>query len=483
MNTLEIIPTTSSLVLFNTESKRLEQFTPHNPDDVLVYTCGPTVYDYAHIGNLRSFVFADVLRKTLQANGYAVRSTVNFTDFGHLTDDADAGEDKILQGMNKAGLPFTLEAMRSYTERYITAYLEDVAALNITAPTNYTRASDFVATQIEMIRQLTDQGQTYETSDGIYFSIATFPTYGRLGNINLNQLQSGARVEQNTEKQHPADFALWKKGALGWESPWGRGFPGWHIECSAMALQTLGDSIDIHTGGIDHIHTHHNAEIAQSESVTGQRFASYWLHNAFITINDTKIAKSLGNSITLRDLQEQAYHPEAYRYWLLTAHYRSPINFSFAALDQAMQSLQRLKRHRYEEYASAEGEVDQTMVARFMAALNDDLDTPRAIALLWEVVRTPDLALGTKKATMEVMDTVLGIGLSKEQCDGEVDLGIVQTDTIPARITELLELREAARLAKDWTAADQARNEIETAGYTIADTADGPVVHRKDIES
>ena len=466
------------LQLYNTETRQLEEFIPQDPKEVTVYTCGPTVYDYAHIGNFRSFVFADILRKVLSLNGHTVRSTINFTDFGHLTDDADAGEDKILRGMKKAGLPFTLESMRSFTAKYIDAFKLDATALNIAPPTNYARASDFVPEQIQLIQKLSEQGQTYETSDGLYFKVQSFPSYGRLGNIDLDRLQEGARVNVNPEKEHPADFALWKKGDLGWDSPWGRGFPGWHIECSAMAIATLGESIDIHTGGIDHIHTHHNAEIAQSESCTGHTFARYWLHNAFITIDDTKIAKSLGNSLTIKNLTDQGFHPEAYRYWLLMGHYRSTVNFSFDALIQATHALQRLKQHRYGEYRPDGSSPDQRILQRFHAAINNDLDTPKALSVLWEMVRSQNIPSGVKAATMETMDAVLGIGLSKSQDAGERDLGLISEEVIPETIQELLAAREKARKDKDWRSADKIREQIEAAGYAIVDTVDGPKVRK-----
>ena len=238
-----------------------------------MYTCGPTVYDYATIGNLRSYLFADILKRTLIKNGYDVRHTINLTDFGHLTDDGDAGEDKIMKGLKRKGLPITLEAMRELSDEYIEAFKADVEELRILPPTTWSRASDYVRKQISLIRTLDDKGYTYETTDGVYFDISKFPTYGRLGNIDVEKLKSGARIEINSEKRHPADFAVWKKSPLGWDSRYGRGFPGWHIECSAMAIATLGKEIDIHTGGIDNMPTHHNAEIAQSEAATGKKFA------------------------------------------------------------------------------------------------------------------------------------------------------------------------------------------------------------------
>ena len=443
-----------------------------------MYSCGPTVYDYAHIGNLRSYVFPDILKRTLTARGYRVQHTINFTDFGHLTDDADAGEDKMIKGLQREGLPVTLGAMRELSDRYITAFTEDVAELRIVPPTTWARASDYVTAMIRLIETLEEKGVTYETNDGVYFDISQFPRYGKLGNINLESLKEGARVAANPEKRHPADFALWKKGHLGWQSRWGTGFPGWHIECSAMVLATLGKSIDIHTGGIDHIHTHHNAEIAQSETATGKPFVKYWFHTAFITIDNAKIAKSLGNTITLRHLEERGFSGDDYRYWLLTAHYRSPANFSFEALTGAKQALFRLKRYVFEEYQKRASTPDPTYLERFHAALANDLDTPAAIALAWELVKDDTLDPKQKCATLLAMDDVLALGLNDDLDDGVRALGVVEPDAVPEEIQSLLDEREAARIARNYDEADRLREAIALKGYTIEDTPHGPRVSR-----
>ena len=304
----------SDIFLFNTESNKLELFKPLSAETVTMYTCGPTVYDYAHIGNLRAYVFADILKRTLIFTGYVVNHTINLTDFGHLTDDGDVGEDKMMKGLKREGLSVTLDSMRELSDKYIDAFFDDFDNLRIMPPTTWSRASDYIKPQINLIETLVNGGYAYETSDGVYFDIQKFPRYGCLGNIDLEQLRSGARVSVNEEKHHPADFAIWKKGVLGWDSAWGKGFPGWHIECSAMAMATLGKEIDIHTGGIDHIPVHHNAEIAQSECATGKKFVHYWLHCAFLNIDNTKISKSLNNSITLRELFDQGFTGDDYRY-------------------------------------------------------------------------------------------------------------------------------------------------------------------------
>ncbi len=466
------------LTLYNTETRSLEVFTPRTPGEVLMYSCGPTVYDFAHIGNLRAYVFVDILKRTLTQNGYAVKNTINLTDFGHLTDDADAGEDKMMKGLRREGKPVTLAAMRELSDFYIDAFKADLASLRIQPPSTFSRASDYIHEQIQLIATLEEKGYTYETADGVYFDIARFPKYGRLGNIDVAALKSGARVETNTEKRHPADFAVWKKGELGWDSRWGKGFPGWHVECSAMAIATLGKQLDIHTGGIDHISTHHNAEIAQSECATGKRFSRYWMHSEFITIDSMKISKSLGNTINLRHVIEAGFSADDFRYWLLTAHYRSPINFSFETLKGAKQALYRLKRYVYEDFGGQAGTSDRSYLERAEAHLNNDLDTAGAIALLFEIAKDKRLDAGTKLATMQQIDCILNIGLRDERDSALVSLGVVSKSDIPEEVVALMEAREAARRDRDWAKADQLRAELNLAGYTVEDTPDGPKLTR-----
>lgn len=466
------------IYLYNTESRSLEAFTPLKPGVVTMYSCGPTVYDYAHIGNLRSYVFSDLLKRTLEYNNYTVKHTINFTDFGHLSDDGDAGEDKMMKGLKREGKPVTLAAMRELSDTYIDAFLDDFADLRIKPPTQFARASDYIQQQIQLIKTLDEKGYTYETKDGLYFDTEKFAQYGRLGNIDLTALKSGARVEANPDKHHPADFAVWKKGLLGWDSRWGKGFPGWHIECSAMAIATLGKQIDIHTGGIDHIHTHHNAEIAQSECATGKQFVRYWLHNEFITIDKTKISKSLGNTINLRHLHDQGFSGDDYRYWLLTAHYRSPVNFSIDALKAAKQALFRLKRHVFEEYKNAPTTVDSTYAGTFHTIINNDLDSPRAIALMWDVVKDASLSPGSKCATLKHFDQVLSLGLNDELDDALFALGVVSKTDLPADIQAIVNEREAARIARNWDESDRLRTLLNMQGYTIEDSAQGPKVSK-----
>ncbi len=464
--------------LYNTESSKLEQFKPITDRNVSIYSCGPTVYDFAHIGNLRAYVFSDILKRTLLLHGYSVKHTINITDFGHLTDDGDAGEDKMMKGLKREGLPVTLSAMRQLSDIYIDAFYDDIDSLRILPPTTWSRASDYIDSQIRLIETLSEKGYTYETKDGVYFDIQKFPAYGRLGNLDLEKIKNGARVEVNTEKHHPADFAVWKKGLLGWDSRWGKGFPGWHIECSAMAMATLGKEIDIHTGGIDHIHTHHNAEIAQCECATGKQFVHYWMHSAFITIDNTKIAKSLGNSINLRHLVDRGFTGDDYRYWLLTAHYRSTINFSWDALTAAKQALYRLKRYVYEDYRQVSGTPNTDYIQRFKNVLANDLDTPSAFAIIWDIIKDDNLDNKTKCATIHYIDRVLEIGLSDEVEEGKKTLGILTSHEVPEDVQALVDKREAARIAHNWLEADTLREAINLKGYSVEDTPHGPKISK-----
>ena len=466
------------LMLFNSESRKLETFTPLKRWEVSMYTCGPTVYDYAHIGNLRAFIFADILKRTLLYNGYNVNHTMNFTDFGHLISDADTGEDKILKGLKRENMDVSLKSMRMLSDKFIQAFKEDAELIELVEPNKYARASDYIKEQISLIKTLHEKGYTYETSDGLYFDISKFPTYGRLGNIDIKKLKEGARVDVNEEKRHPADFAVWKKGDLGWDSPWSKGFPGWHIECSAMAFATLGKQIDIHTGGVDNAPTHHNAEIAQSECATGKQFVQYWLHSEHIQIANEKIAKSEGNGMTLRDLINKGYSALDYRYWLLTAHYRTKTNFTFEALTSAQTALTRLKRFVFEECTDFHGKINEEYRQKFIEAINDDLDTPKALALLWEMMKDTDVSDKDKRATIIEMDGVFGLALDKDIADGAEELGFVAHDDIPEEILQLLDEREAARVAQNWLEADRLRDAIALKGFIVEDTPEGAKVSK-----
>lgn len=450
--------------LFNTLGRNLEEFTPTTPPAVGMYNCGPTVYDRAHIGNLRTYIFSDTLRRTLEHAGYEVTQVMNITDVGHLSGEnqgnADVGEDKMTKGLKREGLPMTLEGMQELAERYTKLFEEDLSALNIIHPNVLPRATEHIPEQIALITQLEEKGFTYVIdNDGVYFDTSKDSHYGKLG--GLTPLSDVRKDTEYSHKRGPRDFALWKFNAeLGWESPWGKGFPGWHIECSAMSMKYLGESFDIHTGGIDHIPTHHNNEIAQSENATGKPFARFWLHGAFLTIDEAKVAKSAGNALTLPTLSEHGISPLAYRYWLLTAHYRSPVNFSWEALGGAQTAYDKL-RARVAEMPDG-GKTDTAYDAKFRSTVEDDLNTPQAISLVWDLLRDDEIIDADKKATILAWDAVLGLKL------GEKDELV-----IPDEVTTLLHRRQLAREAKHWDMADMLRKEIEEKGFAVKDTPDG----------
>lgn len=469
--------------LYNTLTKTKDAFTPLRAHEVRMYNCGPTVYDFQHIGNLAYAVFVNILRRTLEYNNFKVQQVMNITDFGHLTSDADEGEDKMSVGLQREGFEPTLENMRELAEKYTASYLEDIEKLGLdTDVIEFPRASDYVEAQIAFIKTLEEKGYTYTISDGVYFDTSRFPRYGELGGQSETQQEEGARVEGNPEKRDAKDFALWKySDGLGWESPWGTGFPGWHIECSAMAYRTLGRQIDIHTGGIEHIGVHHNNEIAQSEAVTGKvPFSQFWLHRGHIQIEGRKISKSLGNTVYLRQIIDRGFSPLSYRYWLLTAHYRTPANFTWEALEGAHTALKKLHRYFVDELQATGGSVHGEYQERFHDYINDDLDTPKAVALLWELVKDDSVSPEDKRATLLNFDTVLGLGLNESNNTlTELLRGggqKIAVSDIPADVQALVDEREQARAEKDFPRSDTLREQIKEAGYTIEDTDDGPTL-------
>jgi len=468
------------LSFFNTLTGKVTPFTSLIPGVATMYSCGPTVYDHAHIGNMRPYVHADLVKRALEHNDYKVKHTINITDFGHLVGDGDSGEDKMMLALRREGRPITKEAMREMTQFYTASFTSDLSAMNTRPNVTYTPASEYITEEIALVKTLQEKGYTYETSDGVYFDISKFPTYGKLGNINLEKLRSGARVEVNAEKHHPADFVVWKKGELGWESPWGMGFPGWHIECTAMVFATLGEQIDIHTGGEDLMATHHNGEIAQAETATGTApYVGYWMHNAFITIENSKISKSLGNTILLSGLTERGYSPLDLRFWFLNGHYRTTMNFTFEALDGARQALSRLRRHLYEEYgAEAGGTISKTHATLFWNAVHDDLNTPVALATLWNLIDDKTVSAEDKVATIQSFDALLGLGLTETREAGMHALGILSLDNVPNDIQKLIADREVARTEKRWNDADTLRQDIVQKGYLVEDTPEGIKITR-----
>jgi cysteinyl-tRNA synthetase len=382
--------------------------------------------------------------------------------------------------LKRENKPMTLEAMKKVADFYTDAFVKDLAALNIKRPHKMPRASEHIEAQKALIATLLEKEYAYRTSDGVYFDISRFPTYGKLGNIDIEGERAGARVEENIEKRDPRDFALWKRNnELGWDTPWGKGFPGWHIECSAMSMQYLGKQIDIHTGGIDHIPIHHNNEIAQSEAATGRQYVQVWMHNAFVNIEGTKFSKSLGNTIKLHQLIEHGYDSLAYRYWLLTAHYNTPVNFTWTALDAAKQAYGRLEKYFVETLLPLkEGEVNTEYRRMFHEAINNNLDTPRAIALVWELIKNKEITEGDKKATLLDFDQVLGLGLiqDKNKFRAAVPIAVVELKDLPEEVRLMVIAREEMRDQKNWERADELRKEISDQGYTIEDLPKGPKV-------
>jgi cysteinyl-tRNA synthetase len=454
------------LKLYDNYTRMLRPFQPLRPGSVGLYTCGPTVYDYQHIGNFRTFLFEDVLKRVLEWNGYKVVHVMNITDVGHLVSDADEGEDKMEKGSRRTGRS-AWEIARLYTE----AFLEDMRALNIEPPARLPRATDHIAEQVAFIADIERKGYTYRTSDGIYFDTSKQPDYGYLARLDKSGLEAGKRVDVG-EKRHPTDFALWKfsppgeKRQMEWDSPWGRGFPGWHIECSAMAQKYLGDYFDIHCGGEDHIPVHHTNEIAQTEARVGTRLANFWMHGYFLLEGDAKMAKSAGEFLRLKALTDRGYDPLAYRYLCLTAHYRSQLNFTWDALDAAATALDRMRRGLHA--LPGGGTPDRDLLERFTVEINDDLNVPRALALAWEALRG-GLPPGVRKATLAAFDRVFGLGLAQWQ---------PREEQVPEAVHALAAARSAARAARNWAEADRLRSELLQAGWEVEDRPDGYTLRR-----
>ena len=449
--------------LYDTYTRSTRVLEPINPPEVGLYCCGPTVYDYAHIGNLRTYVFEDILRRVLTFCGYDVKHVVNITDVGHLVSDADTGEDKMEKGARRTG-----KTAWEIAELYTRAFQSDIARLNILEPHIWCRATDHIAEQIADISAIESKGYTYRTADGIYFDTAKLDTYGQLARLDIEGLREGARVDIG-EKRNPTDFALWKfsptdaQREMEWDSPWGVGFPGWHIECSAMSAKYLGPLFDIHCGGKDHIPVHHSNEIAQAEACYDTRLANYWMHGYFLEVEQSKMSKSSGEFLRMQTLLDEGYDPLAYRYLCLTAHYRSDLSFTWESLDGCVTALDRLRTAfaGWSEPTTA----DSDYLDRFSREVRHDLNTAKALAIGWELVRNGGVEAGVKKATWLRFDEVFGLGLADWQ---------PEVVTVPAEVTDLLEQREAARREKRWADADRLRDAIGELGYVIEDTPQGP---------
>jgi cysteinyl-tRNA synthetase len=462
------------LYLFNSLSRKKEEFVPLQKEQVGLYTCGPTVYNFAHIGNLRTYVFEDILKRVLHYNGYQVKHVMNITDVGHLTGDRDMGEDKMEKGALREG-----RTAWDIAEFYTRAFKEDIERLNILEPDIWVKATDTIDDQIALIKTLEEKGYTYQTHDGVYFDTAKFKDYTKLSHQDIESLQEGARVEKNPEKRNLTDFALWKFSPEGvhrqmeWASPWGIGFPGWHIECSAMSMKFLGDQLDIHCGGTDHIDVHHTNEIAQSEAATGKKFFNCWMHGAFLIIaGGKKMAKSEDNFLTLDNaFVKKGINPLVYRFAAFQTHYRKPMEYSEESIKAARNGLLHLQnqvRQVAHSYAGNEGSLSNEYKTKFLAAVNDDLNMPRAMAVVQELLKSP-IADSDKYPTILDFDRVLGLGL--DQVDKPQEL--------PEEVQKMIGDRQTARAAKDWAASDRLRDEIQKLGYLVQDTKDGMKVIKK----
>lgn len=467
------------LRVFNTLTRQIEDFKPLIPGKASIYTCGPTVYSYAHIGNMRQYVFVDALRRTMEYFRYDVQHVMNITDVGHLTDDADAGEDKLEVGAKREGI-----TAWDVAARYTRAFFEHAALLNIKRPHQVCKATDYIAEQIQMVEALERRGFTYTTADGVYFDTGRFPDYTKLARMDVKGLQEGHRVEVGA-KRNKTDFAVWKfsrpeeRRAMEWDSPWGRGFPGWHIECSAMSVKLLGEQFDIHTGGVDHIPIHHSNEIAQSECATGcSPFVRVWMHGEFLILDDEKMAKSKGNVLTVQTLVDKGIDPLAYRLFVLQTHYRKQLRFSFDNLLAAAKGLDRLRvsTHKLSDAAqgakhsgplSARGAAYQ---AAFDEALASDLNMPQAIAQAFSLIDDPDLDPSEKLHILWGFDEIFGIGMFEAPA---------ASAEVPAELQAMLVARNEARAKKDWAAADRLRQEIAAQGYEICDSADGSSLKKR----
>jgi len=453
------------LRFFNTLSRTIEEFVPLEPGKAGMYCCGPTVYNYAHIGNLRTYIFEDVLRRTLHFNGFVPFHVMNITDVGHLESDADEGEDKMEKGARREGLD-----VWQLARKYEAAWLRDMALLNIERPEVICRATEHIPDMIALVQKLLDKGLAYITPDAVYFDTSKFPNYSRLARLDLHGLQAGAggRVSQQNTKRHPNDFALWfmnrPRHIMQWDSPWGRGYPGWHIECSAMSMKYLGPTFDIHCGGVDHIPVHHTNEIAQSEGATGQPFVRYWLHCEWLLIGTEKMSKSAENFLTLQTLAERGYDPLSYRYLCLQAHYRSELRFAWQALDAAQQGLRRVYSLRPEPDPLADDAAYRDAREEALEALNNDLNVPRLVGLLNRY--------GSHRLWLE-FDQVLGLRIAERSQHEEEEL--------PKEVQQLVAQRNEARQARNWAESDRIRGILNEMGYEVGDSPTGTTVRKRPL--
>jgi len=469
---------TKKIVLYNTLDREKVEFIPLDPGGkkVGIYTCGPTVYNFAHIGNLRTYVFEDILKRTLRFYGYEINHVMNITDVGHLTGDSDSGQDKMEDAAHR-----NQQTVWDLAKKYTEAFQNDIRLLNIQPPNVWCRATDHIPQQIALVQQLEKLGFTYTLEDGIYYDTSKFPNYSKFARLDVKNLEAGARVEMVQGKRHPTDFALWKfspkdgpRRQMEWDSPWGIGFPGWHIECSAMSMYYLGQQFDIHCGGIDHVPIHHTNEIAQVEAVTQRRWVNYWLHGEFLLVQKKespeagRMGKSEGNFLTLPVLMSQNFHPLAYRYFLLNAHYRKQLVYSQEAMQAAQNGFMNLQQKVMELKQKPLGVVNLKRAAeyheQFVEAVYDDLNIPNALAVLWTMLDDKGITPAQKLQLIAGFDLILGLDLGKLQ---------IQPDEIPESVQQLVQERLLARQNKNWAEADRIRNEIKALGFDVLDGKDG----------
>lgn len=461
--------------VYNTLTRKKEDFTPIHGNLVTMYSCGPTVYSYAHVGNLRTYVFMDLIRRVLKYDGYKIKGVMNVTDVGHLLADGDDGEDKMQKAAREQQkTPWEIAAF------YSDVFFKDIAALNIGKPEIIAKATDHIPEMIEFVQALLDKGYAYEISDGIYFDISRFPEYGKLSGQSIEEKEAGARVEENSEKRHPADFALWKKAdknhIMQWESPWGMGFPGWHIECSAMSRKYLGEVFDLHTGGIDAVPVHHENEIAQNEARAGKQTVNYWMHGEFMLVDGGKMSKSLGNVYTIAQLKEMGYDPLDFRFFCLNAHYRKKLNFTFEGMNAAKAGREKINAavwaHKNGTETVPQEKLDEYK-KQFVDAINDDLNIPLALGVLFSLIKEPR-SKDVYKLILD-FDKVFGLSLDKVTAPAEK----AEKIDLPADVQKLVDERTEAKKNRDFAKADALRAQISEMGYEVKDTKDGPVVTKK----
>lgn len=458
------------LKIYNTLTREKEEFKPLNKEDVKIYSCGPTVYSYAHIGNFRTYIFMDTLRRVLKYNGYKLKHAMNITDVGHLESDADEGEDKMLKAAKKENKnPY--EIAKFYTD----AFFKDFDILNIDRPEIICKATDHIKGMLQFVKEIVENGYAYETSRGIYFDISKLDKYPVLSTRKIDEQIAGARIAVDDEKRNPEDFAIWIKAPenhiMKWESPWGLSYPGWHIECSAMSREYLGDEFDIHTGGIDHIPTHHENEIAQSKGANGKIPAKYWMHCNYLQVDGGKMSKSLGNVYTVSTLSEKGINPLAFKLFCFSSHYRNNINFTFEGIEATNKAYVRLK-DGYNKHKEGKEDISEDIInefkTKFEEAINDDLNMPMAMGIVWDVIKYP---IKSKKFSelLEKFDEVLGLKID------EIDKNSID---LPEEIKELIEQRKNARENKEWELSDKLRDKILELGYSVKDTKNGMEVKK-----